>query len=240
MGRVATTRMSPHGVLHCDPTHRTSSPRVHASVRYYERMIHCQLRCCKAGAFAGTVSLVTMVVMPLMSSSCGSDRVCPGHVDPSRGPGLVIQTSDGSPSIASAEFRVDPKATVGASPCSFFTMERPDASVGSGYPQVTVYVRAGVFVYQAPPWDAEPASCLIDVSSVDGQSITVTASTISHHRVTQHCVGNYDCCSKSDLEWLGDREFYPTVVTLPFTHAIDASVDGTTDISPVDVRVEPD
>jgi len=110
-------------------------------------------------------------------------------------------------------------------------MERPDASAGSGYRQVTVYMGTSVFVDHDPPWDAEPASCQIDVVSVDGQSITVTASTISHHRVTQHCVGNYDCCSKADLEWLGDREFYPTVVTLPFSRSIDASVDGGVDAS---------
>jgi hypothetical protein len=184
--------------------------------------------------------VLVIFVATLVMVSCGSDQVCPGHVDPSRGQGLVIRTADGSPTIASVNFRVDPNAIAGASPCSYFTIDRPDASAGSGIPQVTVYMGSSVFVDHDPPWTPEPAPCQMDVASVDGQSVTVTASMISQHQVGQHCVGNYNCCPKSGLEWLGSRGFSPTLVTLPFTQTIDASVDGGTDISPIDLAASTD
>ena len=190
---------------------------------------------CSVGALAGPAPLLATAALALVITSCTSDQVCPGHVDPSRGQGLVIQTSDGSPTIASVKFRVDPNAVVGASPCSYFTIAKPDASAGSGYPQVTIYMGSSIFIDYDPPWDAQPAPCQMDVVSVDGQSVTVTASMILHHRAGQHCVGNYNCCSKSGLEWLGSREFYPSVETVPFTQTIDASVDGATGISPIDL-----
>ncbi|HEX7597966.1 MAG TPA: hypothetical protein VF518_07105 [Polyangia bacterium] len=166
------------------------------------------------------------IAAALVMTSCGSDQVCSGHVDHSRGPALVIQTADGSPTIASVEFRVDPHATVGASPCSYFKIDKPDASTGAGYPQVTIYMGSSVFIDHDPPWTPDPAPCQMDVVSLEGQSITVTASMITHHQAGQHCVGNYNCCPKSGLEWLGYREFSPTVVTLPFNQTIDASVDS--------------
>ena len=110
------------------------------------------------------------IAVALVMVCCGSDQVCPGHVDPSRGQGLVIRTSDGSPTIASVQFKVDPNAIVGSSPCSYFTMDRPDASAGSGISQVTVTMGSSVFIDHAPPWTPEPAPCRMDVVSVDGQS----------------------------------------------------------------------
>jgi hypothetical protein len=184
----------------------------------------------------GELLLAAMLVI----ASCGSDQVCPGHLDSSRGQGLVIRTADDSPTIASVNFKVVPNAVVGASPCSYFTMDRPDASAGSGISQVTVYMGSGVFIDQDPPWTPNPSPCQIDLVSVDGQSVTVTASTITQHQVGQHCVGNTNCCPKSGLEWCGTRTFSPTLVTLPFTQTIDASVDSATDISPIDLATGTD
>jgi hypothetical protein len=162
-----------------------------------------------------------------------ADWVCLGHIDPSRGQGLVIRTSDGSPTIASVKLGAGTNPLVGASPCSYFIVEMPDASAGSGHPQVTVYMGSNIFIDSDPPWDADPAPCELDVVSVYGQSVGVTAGIIVQHRVMQHCVGNYDCCATSNLEWVGSREFYPPVQTVTFTQPSDASVDGATDISAV-------
>ena len=184
-------------------------------------------------ALPGATTWLATIALALVTVSCGSDTVCPGHVDPSRGAGLVIQTSDYSPTIASVQFRTDPSAIVGSSSCSYFTLERPDASTSSGYSQVTVYMGSSIFIDDGAPWDADPAPCQIDVVSVAGQSVTVTATMIFHHRTNQHCAGNSNCCSKSGLEWLGYREFYPRVQTVPFTQSADA-VDGATETSSLD------
>lgn len=119
-------------------------------------------------------------------------------------------------------------------------MDGPDASAGSGLSQVTVYMGSSVFIDHEPPWPQDPSPCQNDVVSVDGQSVTVTATTRTQHRAGQHCVGNTNCCPRSGLEWLGSRAFFPTEVTLPFTQTpftptVDASVDSATDISPIDV-----
>lgn len=187
----------------------------------------------------GLTPWLSAAAVVLAMTSCGSDQVCPGHVDLSQGQGFVIQTSDGFPTIAAVIFRGDPNAIVGASPCSFFTIETPDAGVGSGYAQVIVHRGSNTFIDSDPPSDAKPAACQMDVTSVDGQSVTVTANTILHHKVSQHCVGNSNCCPTSGLEWLGNREFYPAVATVPFARAgdasVDASVDGATGSSPMDL-----
>lgn len=158
-----------------------------------------------------------------MSSSftaCGSDTVCPGHIDPSRGQGLTIQTSDGSPTIASVNFRI------GASGCSSLSIEKPDASASGGYSQVTVDMRSSLFIDSAVPVSAEPDPCVMDVVSVDGRSITVTATVEYRHKVLQHCVRNDNCCPKAELEWVGIQEFSPSVQTVSFSEALDASVEG--------------
>ena len=163
------------------------------------------------------------IIWLLVSSNftgCGSDTVCPGHLDPSRGQGLTIQTSDGSPTIASINFRI------GASGCSSLSIEKPDASANGGYSQVTVYMQSDAFPDSAVPVGAEPDPCVVDVVSVDGRSVTVTATVEYHHKVHQHCVENNNCCPKAELEWVGSREFSPSVQTVSFSGGLDASVEG--------------
>ena len=176
------------------------------------------------------------IIWTLVSSSftaCGSDTVCPGHIDPSRA-GLTIQTSDGSPTIASVNFRI------GASGCSSLSIEKPDASANGGYSQVTVYMRSSLFIDSAVPVGAEPDPCVIDVASVDGRSITVTATVEYHHKVLQHCVRNDNCCPKAELEWVGIQEFSPSVQTVSFSEALDASVEGPDLGLPIDLSASTD
>lgn len=162
----------------------------------------------------------------------GSSTVCPGHVDPSRGAPLVIKTSDGSPTIASV--KLGTSSLSGQPGCLNFTVEQPDARASGGSAQVAVYMGGSVFIESAIPAGTEPAPCIVTVVSIDGQSVTVTATMDYQHNVAQHCQGNDNCCDKSGLESLGTRSFYPAVQTVTFTATRDASV-GASDGPNVDV-----
>ena len=87
-------------------------------------------------------------------------------------------------------------------------------------------MRSSLFIDSAVPVSAEPDPCVMDVVSVDGRSVTVTATVEYHHKVHQHCVENNNCCPKAELEWVGIQEFSPSVQTVSFSEALDASVEG--------------
>lgn len=173
------------------------------------------------------------VAFVICLAGCGeSSTLCPGHVDPSRGASLVIKTSDGAPTIASVTLGA---SSLGGQPgCLNFLVEQSDAGTSGGNSQVAVSMASSVFIESAIPAGSEPAPCIVTVVSVDGQSVTITATMSYQHNATRHCQGNSDCCDKSALEALGTRSFSPAVQTVTFTATRDASV-GTPDAPAVDV-----
>jgi hypothetical protein len=120
------------------------------------------------------------------------------------------------------------------------SIEEPDASASGGYSQVTVYMRSSLFIDSAVPVGGEPDPCVIDVVSVDGRSITVTATVEYHYKVLQHCGLNDNCCPKAELEWVGIQEFSPSVQTVSFSGALDASVEGPDLGLPIDFSASTD
>jgi hypothetical protein len=119
-------------------------------------------------------------VFALGISACGSDMVCPGHIDPSGQPSATIRVADGSASIAAVQ-----------------VVEGPCAATLNSYWGVDAMAVASVAVSLRS--DAGNG-CLIEVFSSAGQCelVMVTISTYPASTTPQyHCFDNSDCCEKS-------------------------------------------
>jgi hypothetical protein len=147
----------------------------------------------------------------------GTDEVCPGHVDPGPGPVLTLTTSDGAPTIASVERA--PVTNIGGGPaseCMYYEVQIPDVDAGAGFATATIRKTSGVFIDSEGTAGTEPAPCEVTVRSVTGVSVTFAATLEYHHKASQHCVGNANCCAKSGLEWLGYVTFSPSTRVITF------------------------
>lgn len=158
-------------------------------------------------------SIVRLVLVSLVAS-CGSDIVCPGHLDPTPPPTMQIETVDGSRSIATAE--------VVEGPCSVAEGASFDAALGVR--GVTVSRKLSGFGGDT----SEP--CIINVVSVDGRSVTVTATVqlyVSSSSLS-HCADNSNCCSKAEVtSGTSERwEFTQNVIEVSFTDGVDAGYDA--------------
>jgi hypothetical protein len=173
---------------------------------------------------------------PDVAANLDANRVCPGHIDPSSGIGLTIKTSDDLPTIASVSFMSNGTYPVGFAPCSYFNIEKPDASASGGYSQVTIYRGSNLFIDSTIPVGSEPEPCSVNVLSIDGTGVTVTATVTYHRKSMRHCMGNSNCCDESVLEWVGSIAFSPLVQTITFPSVLDAAADGGVENPSADVN----
>lgn len=129
--------------------------------------------------FAPRLLLATFV---LVHATCGGGKdECPGQCSiDAVSPSMTIETADGRASIA--------KASVVGGPCSHLLVRSEgEAGVQTGYAAVRVTYHGSTSI---------PPLCLIEVTSLAGESAVVTTS-VTATSYTQPCCPSGSCCPRS-------------------------------------------
>jgi hypothetical protein len=146
--------------------------------------------------------------------------VCPGHIDSFGGPSLAIRTQDGTPTISSL------KLDLQLCRAYYVGQSYGDVGVDHGTSEVKLIMNSGLFLESSFPEAGEPSPCVVEVVSIHGTSVKVTATVRYQHRTIKHCYMNEDCCDPAGIEWLGSVSFSPEIQTVTFPPRPDAADDS--------------